>query len=78
MGEENAPDNAPSRSMSPDPSKRASGVLSLGLLYRKPEQQHLRGGGGNVPDEEDPKPVLGRDVLRDMFLPPLFPPPPPQ
>ena len=58
-----------------DPSKRASGLLCRGFLYRKnrvltPErggERTVRGGG--------PKPLLGRGVIREVFHPPLFPPP---
>ena len=54
-----------------DPSKRAFGLLCRGFLYRNnraltPEgwkTYHTRGG---------PKPLYGRGVIREVFLPPLF------
>ena len=35
MGEENVPDNTPSRKQKSDPSKRACGVLNLGILQKQ-------------------------------------------
>ena len=44
MGEENVPDNALSRKIF-DPSKRASGLLCRGFLYRKNRALTPEGGG---------------------------------
>ena len=44
-GEENVPENAPSRIIL-DPSKRASGLLSRGFLYRKKQSNDTRAGFG--------------------------------
>ena len=68
--EENVPENALSRKFL-DPSKRASGLLCRGFLYRKnraltPERggkRTIRGGG-------DQKPLSGRGVIREVFHPP--------
>ena len=43
----------------PKISKRASGLLSRGFLYRKTEQRHPT-GVENVPYEGGPKPLFGR------------------
>ena len=69
-GEENVPENALL-----DPSKRASGLLCRGFLYRKnraltPEGGGKRTGGGG------PKPLFGRGVICEVFHPPLFSTPP--
>ena len=67
-GEENVPENALSRKVL-DPSKRASGLLCRGSLYRKNrEHWHLRGGSKN--------PFLG-GVSFVRFSTPLFFPPAP-
>ena len=55
------------------PSKRASGLLCCGFLYRKnramtPEKGGEKGGG--------PKPLSGKGVIREDVFHPLFPPPP--
>ena len=74
-GEENLPEH-PLEKFS-EPSKRASGVLSLGFLHRKHRATTPGPRGGNVPDKGGgPKPVLGRGVVREVFLPHLLPPPP--
>ena len=73
-GEENVPEKVLSRKVL-DPSKRASVLLCLGVLYRKnraltPEgwkTYHTKGG---------PKPLFGGGVIREVFLPPLFSTPP--
>ena len=44
MGEENAPENAPSRKIL-DPSKRSSGLLNRGFLYRKSRATTREEGG---------------------------------
>ena len=55
MWEENVPGNALSRKFL-DPSKRASGLLCRGFLYRK-NRATTPEGGGNIPDEGGvPKP----------------------
>ena len=41
----------------------------------KTEQRHLR-GVENVPYEGGPKPLFGRGVIREVFLPPPFSTPP--
>ena len=52
------------------PSQRGSGVHCHGFLYMK-NKTTTPWGGGNVPDEGGPKPVLGRGgVLREGS--PLF------
>ena len=55
-----------------DPSKRASGLLCRGFLYRKNRAPTPEGGGGNVPYEGGPKPLFGRGVIREVFHPPPF------
>ena len=44
MGEENAPNNAPSRKFL-DPSKRVSGLVSLPLFYKEKRAATPEGGG---------------------------------
>ena len=73
-GEENVPENVLSRKFL-DPSKRAFGLLCRGFLYRKNRAVTPEGGGkrtvwGGV------KPLFGRGVIREVFLPPLFSTPP--
>ena len=68
VGEEYVPNNAPSRKFL-DPLKRATGVVSLPLLYKERKSLHTktcqRMGG--------PKRVFGRGVIREVFFPPVFP-----
>ena len=73
-GEENVPENAPSRKIL-DPSKRASGLLSRGFSHRK-NRATTPEGVENVPNKGGPKPLFGRGVIREDFLPPLFSTPP--
>ena len=54
--------------------KRTSGVLSLGFTHVQKTGQRQPRRVENVPDEGGPKPVFGRGVLRDVFLPLLFSP----
>ena len=61
-GEENVPENAPSRKML-DPSKRASGLLSRGFLYRKNRATTPEGGWKTLPYEGGPNPLFGRGVM---------------
>ena len=72
-GEENVPENALSRKIL-DPSKRASGLLCRGFLYRKNRALTPEGGGKRTA-RGGPKPRFGRGVIREVFHPPLFPPP---
>ena len=58
MGEENAQDNAPSRKIS-HPSKRASGVLSLGSLHKKNKATTPEGGGQRTRRRGFQDPFLG-------------------
>ena len=55
------------------PLQRASGVPSLGFLYRT-NRAMTPGGGEAYQTKRGPKPVLGRGVLCEVFLPILFPP----
>ena len=70
MGEENVPENTTSRKIL-DPSKRASGLLSRGFLYRKNRATTPEGGGKSTV-RGGPKTLFGRGVIREVFLPPLF------
>ena len=57
-----------------DPSKRASGLLCRGFLYRKNRALTLEGGGvQNVPYRGGvPKPLFGKGVIREVFHPLFF------
>ena len=68
-GEENVPENALSRKFL-DPSKRASGLLCRGFLYRKRRALTPEGSA------KRPKPLFGRGVIREVFHPPLSSSPP--
>ena len=74
-GEENEPDNAPSRKFL-DPSKRASRLLSRGCVQDK-NRALTPEGVKKVPDEGGSETFFGRGILREVFLPPLFSTPPP-
>ena len=58
MGEENVSENACSRKFL-DPSKRASGLLSPGFLYRKNRGLTPGGGWKTYRTRGGPKPLLG-------------------
>ena len=73
-GGRNVPENAPSRKIL-DPSTRASGLLSRGFLYRK-NRATTPEGGGKPTVQGGSKTLFGRGVIREVFLPPLFPTPP--
>ena len=74
MGGGNVPENALSRALL-DPSKRASGLLCRGFLYRK-NRALTREGGGKRTVRGGPKPLFGRGVIREVFHPPPFSSPP--
>ena len=73
-GEENVPENALSRKCL-DPSKRASGLLCRGFLYRKNRALTPEGGGKRTVRGGGPNPLLG-GVSFVRFSSPLFFPPP--
>ena len=74
MGEENVPENALSRKFL-DPSKRASGLLCRGFLYRKNRELTAEGGWKTYRTRGGPKPLFGRGVIREVFHPSFFHPP---
>ena len=74
-GEENVPENALSRKFL-DPSKRASGLLCRGFLYRKSRALTPEGGGKRTVRGGVQNPFLG-GVSFVRFSTPLFFPPPP-
>ena len=74
-GEENVPENALSRKFL-EPSKRASGLLCRGFLYRETQSTDTWGGWKTYRTRGGPKPLFGRGVIREVFLPPLFSTPP--
>ena len=74
-GEENVPENALSRKFL-DPSKRASGLLCPGVLYRKNRALTPERGGKRTVRGGGPKPLFVRGVIREVFHPPLFSTPP--
>ena len=69
------PENALSRKFL-DSSKRASGLLCRGILYRKNRALTPEGGDKTYRTRGGPKPLLGRGVIREVFQPPLFSTPP--
>ena len=69
-GEENVPENAPSRKLL-DPSKRAFGLLCRGLLYRKKRALTPEGGGKRTVRGGVQNPFLG-GVSFVRFSTPLF------
>ena len=69
-GEENVPENALSRKFL-DPSKRASGLLCRGFLFRKNRALTPEGGGKRTV-QGGSKTLFGRGVIREVFHPPLF------
>ena len=70
MGEENVPNNAPSRKFL-GPSKYASGLVRL-LLFYKEKRAATPEGGGKRTERWGSKPTFGRGVIREVFLPPPF------
>ena len=72
-GEENVPENALSRKFW-TPQKELLVCSVIDSCRGKTEHRHLR-GVENVPYEGGPKPLFGRGVIREVFHPPLFPPP---
>ena len=70
-GEENVPENSLSRKCL-DPSKRASGLLCRGFLYRKNRALTPERGGKRTVRGGGPKPLFGRGVIREVFHPALF------
>ena len=74
-GEENVPENALCRKFW-NPSKRASGLLCRGFLYRKNRALTPEGGGKRTVTRGVQNPFFGRGVIREVFHPPLFSTPP--
>ena len=70
-GEENVPENARSRKFL-DPSKRASGLLSRGFLYRKNRGLTPEGGGKRTVRGGVQNHFLGGVSFVNTFPPPLF------
>ena len=73
-GEENVPENPLSRKLL-DPSKRASGLLSRGFLYRKNRALTLEGGGKRTVRGGVQNPFLGGVSFLRFSTPLFFPPP---
>ena len=72
-GEENVPKRGALPKIS-GPFQRASGLLSRGFLYKKNRATPIggEGGGKRTVRGGGPKPLFGRGVLREAFLPPPF------